>query len=265
MTEHGRHPGDALQLLLDGRLPPEQRAAVEAHVLGCGRCRRELDALRRVKTVVREALPEHRVPPELATRVSTALATEAVGGGPRSRRVARLRWAATAGLSLAAAAVFVIVLARPDRPDFVTAAAEDLASYRAAGLALQIETGDPQAVERFFAGSGMPFATRVFDFGMMGYRLSGGGVHQIGGRTSALFAYEGRGGERVVCQMYQGTTAELPPAAEEREHDGIRFRVYRSAGVTLVFWQEGAVVCVLAADGDPEAAIQLAYAKAVKV
>ena len=46
---------------------------------------------------------------------------------------------------------------------------------------------------------------------------------------------------------------------------GIRFRIYRSGGVTLVFWQEGSVVCVLAADGDPEQAIQRAYAKAVKL
>jgi hypothetical protein len=32
-----------------------------------------------------------------------------------------------------------------------------------------------------------------------------------------------------------------------------------------VFWQEGDVLCVLVADGDTEAAIRLAYAKAVKV
>jgi hypothetical protein len=65
--------------------------------------------------------------------------------------------------------------------------------------------------------------------------------------------------------MFEGATGELPPAAEQREHDGIQFRIYRSAGLTLVFWQEGSIVCALAADGDPEEAIQLAYAKAVKV
>jgi anti-sigma factor RsiW len=260
MTEPGSHPGDALQLLIDGRLPPEERAAVEAHLAGCGRCRREFDALRRVKSVVREALPEHGVPPELAARISTALARErAAGGRPRLRR------AAVVGLALAAAAALVVVLARPGRPDVVTAAARDLTRYRGAGLALEIETGDPQALERFFTGRGVTFSTRVFDFGMMGYRLRGGRVHRVAGRVSALFAYEGDAGQRVVCQMYEGAISDLPPSAEEREHDGIRFRVYRSGGLTLVFWQEGAVVCVLAADGDPEQAIQLAYAKAIKV
>lgn len=265
MTEHGSHPGDALQLLLDERLPPDQRAALEEHLLSCGRCRRELDALRRVKTVVREALPEHRVPPEVAARVSAALATQAAGGSPPSQRAVRLRRAVVVGLSLAAAAALVVVLARPGQADFVTAAAEDLARYRAAGLSLQIETGDPRALERFFTQGRIPFSTRVFDFGMMGYRLSGGRVHRIAGRVSALFAYAGDEGKRLVCQMYQGAISELPPAAEEREHNGIRFQIYRSAGLTLVFWQEGSIVCVLAADGDPEQAIQLAYAKAIKV
>jgi hypothetical protein len=35
--------------------------------------------------------------------------------------------------------------------------------------------------------------------------------------------------------------------------------------LTLVFWQEGAVTCVLASDIDPEELAQLAFAKAVKV
>jgi hypothetical protein len=168
-------------------------------------------------------------------------------------------------LSLAAAAVLLLVLLQPGRPDPVGAAARDFARYRSASLTLQLETHDPGALERFFARDRVPFATRVFDFGMMGYRLAGGQVHELAGRRSALFAYENAAGRRVVCQMYEGWLSELPPAAEERAHDGIRFRVYRTAGFTLVFWQEGSVVCVLATDGDPEEAVQLAYAKAIKV
>jgi hypothetical protein len=41
--------------------------------------------------------------------------------------------------------------------------------------------------------------------------------------------------------------------------------MYREGDVTVVFWQEGSVVCVLAANGDAGAAIKLAYAKAVRV
>lgn len=265
MIDNEPHPADELQLLLDGRLPPERRATVEEHVARCRRCQRELDALRRVKAVVREDLPEHAVPPDVVARISSTLAAEARGGPARRDRAVRFgRRGAIVGLSLAAGAALLILLARRGGPDLVRAAAQDFASYHTASLAFQVETGDPRALERFFAGGRVPFAPRVFDFGMMGYRLVGGRVHQLAGRPSALFAYENADGRRVLCQMYQGRLSELPHGAEERQHDGIRFRIYRAGALTLVFWQEGSVVCVLATDGDPDTAIELAYAKAVK-
>lgn len=64
--------------------------------------------------------------------------------------------------------------------------------------------------------------------------------------------------------MYEGQLADLPRSADVREHNGITFQVYRAGALTLVFWQEGTVICVLASDADAEAVIQLAYAKAVK-
>lgn len=262
---NGRHPGDELQLLLDGRLPLERRATVEAHLARCERCGRELEALRRVRAAVRRDLRDYDVPPEVAARVSAALAAAARGGTARRERTARFRRNAIVGLSLAAAAALLVVLARRGGPDFVGAAAMSLASHRAGSLALQLETPDPTVLERFFAEGGVPFPTRVFDFGMMGYRLAGGRVYRFVGRSSALFAYQNANGRLVVCQMYQGRLSELPAGAVEREHDGIPFRVYRTGGLTLVFWQEGPVVCVLATDGDPEEAEQLAYAKAIKV
>ncbi len=266
MMDNGRHPADELQLLLDGRLPSERRAAIEGHLARCPRCQRELDALRRVKAAVREGLPERAVPPEVVARVSAALAEEATAGGTRRDHATRFRRrVAVVGLALATAAAVLLVLVRRGAADLIAAAAHDFASYRAASLPLQLETHDPRALEHFFADGRIPFATRVFDLGMMGYRLAGGRAHRLAGRASALFAYEKTDGQRVVCQMYEGRLAELPPRAEEREHDGIRFRIYHAAGVTLVFWQEGSVVCVLATDGDPEEAVQLAYTKAIKV
>lgn len=260
------HPADELQLLLDGRLPPERRAAIEEHLARCPRCRRELDAVRRAKIAVWEGLPQLAVPQDVVRRVSAALSTEREAPGTGRDQAARnRRRLAVLGFSLAAAAALVLVLVRPGRPDFVVAAARDLAGYRGASLSLEVRTTEPRALERAFAEGGIRFTTRVFDFGMMGYRLVGGSIHRLAGRSSALFAYEGVDGGRVVCQMYGGALSELPPGAEEREHNGIRFRIYRTGDITLVFWQEGAVVCVLASDGNAEGTIQLAYAKAIKV
>ena len=59
--------------------------------------------------------------------------------------------------------------------------------------------------------------------------------------------------------------SELPPTDDVRQHNGITFYVHRSAGSTIVFWQEGEVVCVLVSDVPAEDVVQLAFAKAMRV
>jgi anti-sigma factor (TIGR02949 family) len=263
VTGHRDHPGDELQLLLDGRLAPNRRASVEAHVAGCPQCRAELGLLSQVKSSVRH-LADEPVPSGLRDRISAALAAEGPAPVSPARPGLSRRRIMVIGASLAAAAaLLLVVLGRPRDP--VAAATADFADYRAGRLRLEFPIADPALLERTFAEARIRFATRVFDFGMMGFRLAGGSLVRSRNGVSALFAYEGDDGRRVTCQMYEGRVEDLPAPAEEREHNGIRFLVYRVEGATLVFWQEGAIVCVLVADGDPEAAIQLAYAKAVKV
>jgi anti-sigma factor RsiW len=263
MTQPHDHPADALQLLLDGRLPAEQRVAVEAHLQGCRRCQRELAALRRLKQVLEQPLAEPELPADLAGRIRSALVSQAAGSArPRALQIRR---AVLAGLALAAGILLVVLLLRPGRRDLVTAAAADFTGFRSGALNLQHATAEPPALERFFARSGLGFTSRVFDFGMMGYRLTGGGVYPIAGRPSAVYLYRGPREELLLCRMYQGALAELPTGGETRTHDGIGFRIFRRGNVTLVFWEEGSMVCVLIAEGDPEAAIQLAFAKARRV
>jgi hypothetical protein len=43
------------------------------------------------------------------------------------------------------------------------------------------------------------------------------------------------------------------------------FHVFRDRELTLVFWQEGEIVCVLTGAGDRETVVQFASARAVKV
>jgi hypothetical protein len=152
----------------------------------------------------------------------------------------------------------------PPKTDLPELVARDFARYSGGRLALDLRSSEGEAVESLFAAGGIDFRTRVFDLAMMQYRLVGGRVHRLGNSASALFAYRGPGGRDLVCQMYQGRLASLPEPDGAREHDGIRFQVYRVGKLTLVFWQEGPVVCVLASDAESESVIQLAYAKAVK-
>ena len=259
MTAQPPHFAEELQDLLDGRLAEPRRAEVAAHVESCPRCRKEFAALEWVKCAALAHLAESPMPAALASRVRATLDAEDQKTRPAAWR--RRAWVAVA---LAAAALIVVFARTRDTATLPELAAGDFRSFEAGTAPLAIESADPKVVEAWFARNGAPFITRVIDLGMMQYRLAGGRVHRLGANTSALFAYRGPGNVALVCQMYEGRMADLPPTADMREHDGIAFHVYRVENLTLVFWQEGDVVCVLASSIPPEEVVQLAFAKAVR-
>lgn len=257
MTRSG-HYDDEIQDLLDGRLESAARQDVERHLSSCADCRRMADALRRVKENVRKALMAREAPRELPARVAAILDRETRQG--RSPRRVRLALGIAAAAAVIAAGVWL-----SSRRDLPAAAAHDFTRYRSGALALQARTNDPAELERFFIDNGVAFPTRVFDLGMMNYRLVGGSVHTIAGRRSALFVYRGPDGKILVCEMYAGQTRDLPPGAGRREQKGIVFFLYRREGLTQVFWQEGDVTCVLTSDIPSEEVLSLAIAKAMKI
>jgi len=264
MGFEGGHYDDELQEMLDGRLSARERSAVEAHVAGCGRCHGQLEAFRSARQAARDA----EIPPAPASLESGVLALLKAERSARERPGRRTAGVLGRPAWIGAAAALVLVagvLAMLWRPGLAAAVREDYALYRAGEVALDLVTGDPARLQAYFAKSGVEFPTRVLDLGMMKYRLIGGRTGTVRGRASAFFVYRHEDGHVVVCQMYPGNLDELGSAGARREHDGIPFRVYGQGGVTLVFWPEGGVMCVLAGEGDPERVIQLAFAKAMNV
>ncbi len=266
MTNDIRHFDEELSELVDNRLDGAARAEVEAHVAACPVCRARLDALRRLKASLAASRAGQEVPIELGARIARALDVE-------DRRRSGPFWtskpflvAASVALVVAAATAFFLSR-RVDVPS-VGAVAEDFRAFKADRLVLDMQTASPQELEEFFTRRGIRFETRVFDFGMMNYGLVGGRVHAQAGRPAALFAYRARAGSAgdvLVCQMFSGSVGELPGPAAVRHHKGIAFHVFKDGDLTLVFWQEGEIVCVLTGGGDPEKVVQFAFAKAVKV
>jgi anti-sigma factor RsiW len=267
MTRQASHPTEDLQAALEGRLSAERRRSLDVHLAQCASCRREMDALSAVRASLAQGLARRPVPADLAARIGSALDAEVARSAPVSREDAVLsrRSLLLGGGALAAAAAVTALLARLRPRDALEAAARDFERFVDQGLALELATDVPGELETFFDTRGLGFPTRVFDFGMMGYRLVGGGVHAMLGRDAALFAYRGSNGRSLLCQMYPGSVSELPAADAERLAGRIRFQVYGRGAVTFVFWQEGPVVCVLGFDGSAAEALDLAAAKAVEV
>lgn len=256
---------DEIQDALDGRLEPAVLARHRDHARSCEACAERWRAFEAVKRQTAQlASPE--VPAALADGISSALDAEdrrARAGGRRNRWLALA--AGVTGLA-ALVGLGTRLATRPNRvaADLPAAAVQDFRDVRSGRLKLALPTSDPVALERHLAAQGLGFPTRVFDLAMMKQSLLGGGEGEVGGRRSALFAYRGEDGALVVCQMYPGTLAELPAPTRRREHEGIPFQIYDAGGLTVVFWAEGDVMCVLVGDGPPDAVVALAFAKAMK-
>ena len=261
------HLGERLQDLADNRLSGADLTRAYSHLEGCERCRREFEALQRVRHMLAPQAGHDELPPTLSARLSGLLDQEDRAVSPqRSRRTgirAGWRWALAAGV----AAVFAttLLLWRNDRPiesdPWTAAVAQHFAAYRAAQLPLAMRSTNPAQLEHFFSEH-LDFHTRVYDLDMMGYQIQGGEVVRVNGRSSALSAYRGPSDSRLLCEMFTGRLEELPPAPRTANHKGVAFRVYRSGALTAVYWAEGDLICVLVSDIDSEALIALAFAKA---
>ncbi|MEO6723896.1 MAG: anti-sigma factor [Blastocatellia bacterium] len=274
-----RHFQEEMQELLDNRLNHEARLEVEQHLASCAECRQEFEALQWTKQFSHQQFAPRSVPAKLEENILQALALEEgyfvvkpIPWWQQRRAILAYGFVLLAGVALTLSYfVFRTAHRQPlEQPvelaSLPLAVARDYQNYQAEKLPLMLQTANVKAMELFFSAQGIAFDTRVFDLGMMNYRLAGGRIHQLLNRQSALFVYRGKDGKILLCQMYPGQVTELPPSgASLRENKGIRFYIYRVNGLTAAFWQEGTVTCVLASDIAPEEVIQLAFAKAMKV
>lgn len=267
MTDQLRHFNEDIQKLLDDRLAPADRARLEEHLASCAQCRQEQRDLGRTRRAIQAGVVSVGVPGDVVAGIAAALDREdrrliALRAPAPARGPSRARRRAYALVAAAAAVAAVLWLLAPR--NLPSAVAKDYAQYRSGQLALELETDDVQKMAGFFAAHGIRFQTRVFDLGMMGYRLLGGRVESLAGRPSALFVYWGPGNKVLVCQMYEGSARELPRGGQEQRHGDFTFHVFHRQGKTIVFWEEGRVVCALTGDFEGEEILQVAFAKAMK-
>ena len=256
-----RHFKEELDALLDGRLDAAARTEVESHLATCEECRRAFAALRWTKQYAATRFAAPDAPADLREKILRSLRADTIAEivpAPPRRTWSR-------PLALAASILFAALIAgffffgKSTLPALVV---KDFRAYRTQELPLDLATDDVKQMEEFFSAHGVPFTPRVFDLGMMQYRLVGGRVHRLAGEPSALFIYRGPAGEDLLCQMFPGKVGELPAGAKRLVNKGIEFFIYRKARMTAVFWQEGAIVCALASDIESDNVTQLAFAKA---
>ncbi|MDC0679265.1 MULTISPECIES: zf-HC2 domain-containing protein [Sorangium] len=164
----------------DDEVTPEDAARIEAHVAGCGPCRRAAEVLGGVRRAL-VAKADGEVPERLRDRA------EAAARNARARR--RGPWAITAALAAVAAAAALLV-GSPSR-GVSAAMADELVSHHVRGFARErpcdFESSDPGAVAGWLEGK-LGYAVTVPP--VSGARLLGARLCQIGGTRTAALMYE---------------------------------------------------------------------------
>jgi anti-sigma factor RsiW len=97
------HVADRLQALLSGEVPPEERAAAEAHLAACERCREERDLLASAHSVLQPLPPAE---PRTGFAATVAFNARDRRGSPLARWVRGM----VGGTAVAAATIAAAIL-----------------------------------------------------------------------------------------------------------------------------------------------------------
>ncbi|HEY2386847.1 MAG TPA: zf-HC2 domain-containing protein [Candidatus Binatia bacterium] len=218
---------------LDDTLSPSERETVRAHLEDCTICRnaRALEAeflahLRRVPRLV-------ETPTAVQERLRVALRREAMAAPPS----ARPRILAIAAAFCVLAALAAGLWSSPG-VDYIGSVTDDYRLAAASRLPLDVTTGDPNALARYFHTSRrFTFPPPVSDLRAFGYRLVGGAIRERRGVVFAVIVYE-RDGEIVVCHRFHDV--------EGRTRLDIALRRYERAGDvgTWITRRAGVVSCL---------------------
>jgi anti-sigma factor RsiW len=261
---------ELLSAYADQELPAETASQIDAHLLGCARCRHELA----LHLAVRDRLavePTPAVPAALASRIASAidaLATPAAESGAARVDWRHSLWVTWSGWAVAA--VLALMLAsgigapRPRAPssrspgELAGATATSIpipmveaaiANYRA------VMAGDLPGRARDLAAvrAAMPFSFEPMNGADI--RLLAAWTTDIRGEPAAALAY--RWGDRVVVQyvvseqlFFRNPTVRQAVAASRR------FTTVRGAQSVLA-WPEHASGTLLVGDGPPDALVRL--------
>lgn len=223
---------ELLSLELDGQLPPEEKGELEAHLDGCGECRRAAEELRQLHTILPEL--EEEVPDGLHQAIMDRIGAEKVVPLSRARRPSQLRrWA-----SLAAVFAVILLGAGTWRLFQGSGLSGGTAAPAAANAA-----PEAAAAARDTAGSGAESTGQTEEQPKM---VSGQGdvSNDVSQPAQESAAPQDGEGEGAALRMAPPASAQPTPAPEEAGESG------QNGG------QQAVTFGILPAEATPEGAVQ---------
>lgn len=221
---------------LDGELDAARAAEFEQHLLSCPQCVAELESQENLRSTLQSAGLRERAPEKLRRNLQAAISGSAESVKTvtpmRPRTSVRPTW----WLTLAAAAVFAVVLGSRFLPnltqgrggDEMTAAIVDahLRSLQPGHLEDVIST-DQHTVKPWFDGR-IDFAPPVRDFVSDGFPLQGGRLDIVRGKTVAVLVY---GRRKHIINVFVWPTGERDESPQLGSQLGYNWIDWRKGGM----------------------------------
>ena len=207
-----------LQAELDGELDAAQAAALAQHRAACPVCRRKEAAIIAARQALRRAT-YHRADPGLIRSVA-ALTGERPAMRRRMRFPRQVLTAFAAGAALAA--VIVLSVLPPGRPDIVASLVDDHVRALQPGHLLDVVSTSQHTVKPWFDGR-LDFAPPVKDLDAQGFPLLGGRLDYLRGRSVAVLVYS-HGKHLIELFVWPASAGIGVPAGAARD------------GYNLVHW-----------------------------
>jgi anti-sigma factor RsiW len=229
-----------LARLVDGTLPPERRAEVEARVAASPELAQmvasqaaALEALRGTAEIGAPA----RLRAEVDRRRAPARTKRARGGG----------WSLRGALAAGTAAVLALALVLPGAlsGSLSVAEAADLSRQPPTAGAPAGVAGTPQLLQE--SVDGVPFPDYAAKFG---WKAVGARKDHKDGRDATTVYYE-KDGRTIAYTIVSGDALDHPSGARTQTRSGVEYRTLRSDGRTIVTWERNGRTCVLSATSAP--------------
>ena len=234
-----------LNAYLDRVLDPGTVQDLEAHLADCPRCQTAVAFERRLRHLLREAMPPEPAPPGLRARILDALAASESAEAPRRRRTG---WVA-GGLAAAGLAALVAWFSLGQAPGISPKAAEAIVRDHARHLQdphhLTVRASRSQDVEAWLQAR-LPYPVKVPALESAGARVLGGRVCRVFGKKNAYVSFQ-KNGHRVAIYIFNPAWVRtLPGSRRALAPDRTPYAWHEAGPYRLVSWKDAENrVCVV--------------------
>ena len=221
---------DRLHGYLDNELDAAGAADFERHLQTCARCSRALETERAWREELSTAQLYERAPARLRD------ALRQVGKMERSPSAETVNWK-----WLAIAAAFLLVAtsglltwnrwrSRDGAPALAVAAVDAHLRSLQPGHLADVESSDQHTVKPWFDGR-IDFAPKVADFSSAGFRLLGGRLDVLNGRTVAALVFNRR---KHIINVFIAQPGSIPMPSGLGSSQGYRWLAWESGGLDYI-------------------------------